>query len=308
MCVKKDNLSSSIRSGDGEKYGDIYSLIMEITGCTFGQANKKLHNLFGLEYQYKSKDKIKKTIDPLSIFKKVKRRKYIVNQDLPVYSEDIIREYSPLPHIDWIKDGIVPKAFKRFNIGYSFDRKRIVIPERKWDGEEDDYIGIMGRTTLPNAELFDIPKYYPLKKYPKGLNVYGLNENYKSIQESGYCVVFEAAKSVLKRYSRKDETGVAIGGSTITDEQARILIGLNIDIVVALDEGIPIEHVWQQCDKFYGLRNIFFIYDQHGLLKNKESPADKPNKIYNYLFKYKKQYGDMEREKLQVWQEKQMKN
>ena len=41
----------------------------------------------------------------------------------------------------WIREGVMPFACKRFNIGYSYDRKRIVIPERKWDGDDNDYIG-----------------------------------------------------------------------------------------------------------------------------------------------------------------------
>lgn len=281
---------------------------MDVLGYTFGQANKRIHNLFGLEYKYKAKSTNIYKADPLAIFKKVKKKRYIVNHGLPTYTDEIIREYSPLPHIDWIRDGIAQNAFERFNIGYSFDRKRIVIPERKWDGDDNEFVGIMGRTTIPHFEILNIPKYYPLQKYPKGLNIYGLNENYKSIQELGYVVVFEAAKSVLKRYSRKDESAVSIGGSSITEEQAKILIGLNVEIVVALDKGLSIEHIWQQCERFYGLRNVSCIFDQHELLSDKESPADKPNKIYQYMFKYRKPYIEEERKKYIAWQEKQMKN
>lgn len=300
-------MSVYIRTGEGNKKGDIFTLIMEIQDCTFGQANKYLHQLFNLTYEYKSKKTIieNNTEDPLAIFKKIKKRKVIVNQDLEIYDSNILKEYVSLPYISWIREGIMPFTCKRFNIGYCFDKKRIVIPERYWCGGDNDYIGIMGRTTVENYDMFDIAKYFPLQKYFKGSNVYGLNENYKSIQEAGYCVIFESQKSVLKRHSRKDETGGAIGNCEFTEEQVKILLSLNVDIVVCLDEGIDINHIRKECDKFYGLRNVYYIYDKWNLIKkgSKDSPADLPNKQYEFMFKYKIKYDEKERKCFQDWQE-----
>lgn len=308
ICVKKDDLLSSIRTSDGDKFGDIFFLVMELENCGFGEANKILHRLFGFQYSYKPKKEEQPKRDPLEIFRKVKRKRYRVNKELPIYQDELLREYVPMPHINWVREGITPLAFKRFNIGYCFDRKRITIPERLWYGTDSEYVGIMGRSTLPNCELFDIPKYYPLQKYPKGLNIYGLNENYKTIQESGHIVVFEASKSVLKRYSRKDGSCVSVGGTSISDEQVKILIGLNVEIVIAFDQGIAEEMVWERCNKFYGVRNISYIYDRWDILDSKESPADKPNKVYNFMFKHRVAYDDSKRKDYLDWREKQQKN
>jgi len=310
VCVKKDNLSTVIRTSEGEVKGDIFTLAMRINGSSFGQANKYLHNIFGLRYKFnpKGKDNSSKE-DPLFIFRKVKKSKYIVNQDIPIFDENELKEYIALPHIDWIREGIMPFACKRFNIGYSYDRKRIVIPERKWDGGDNEFIGISGRTVIPNYDILDIPKYTKLSQtYFKGKNVYGLNENYQTIQEQGYVIIFESQKSVLKRYSRKDGTGVAIGGCDITPEQVRILIGLNVDVIVALDNGIDINHIRQQCDKFYPIRNVSYIYDKWKLLGDKESAADQKNEIYKFLLKHRIQYDENERRLLNIWREKQVKN
>jgi len=320
VSIKKNTLKITIFQSDSEIVrGDLITLVMSIKNISFVEANKYLHKLLGLKYQYKntknkSKQEEDKT-DPLEIFKKIKRKRKSVNiNDIEIYDNTIIEEYEPVLYVDWVKeDGIMEFTRKRFNIGYSYKHKRIVIPIRYWAGEEDDYIGIIGRTTIKNFDLFDIAKYYPLKPYLKSLNLYGLQENYKGIQEAGCCVVLESEKNVLKRHSRLDETTVAIGSHNLSDEQVKILIGLNVSIIIAYDKGISLKHIRSECERFYGIRDISYIYDKHDLLKDKESPTDKPNKIYNYLLKHKIKYDEKEhKEYLKELEkekcEKQMKN
>jgi len=201
----------------------------------------------------------------------------------------------PYPHIEWIREGIMPWTCKEFNIGYSVNRKRIVVPHRYWSGDKNDYVGVMGRTVIKEWDMLDIPKYFPLKNFPKSMNIYGLQENYQAIQEAGYVVVYEAEKSTLKRHSRKDGTGVAVCCHDVSDEQVKILIGLNVDVVIAFDKGISIEHIRSTCDHFYGVRTVYYIFDKYDILKEKESPADATNKIFNYLLKYKTLYDEKER-------------
>lgn len=291
--------------------GDIFTLVMEIKGISFGKANKHIHKLLGLYYTYSSKEKEEEKNDPLQIFKKVKKKRHILDKDVPIYDESCMKEYVDLPHISWVREGILPFACKRFNIGYSYDRKRIVIPERKWDGDNNDYIGISGRTTVENYEMFDIPKYFKLSDtYPKGINIYGLNENYKTIQEAGYVVVLESQKSVLKRYSRKDGTATAIGNCELTEEQVKILISLNVEICICLDEGISLQHIRKECEKFYPIRKVSYMYDKWGLIQkgSKNSPADMPNKIYEFMKKHRTIYDEKERRLYKEWLEKQEKN
>ena len=298
IAIKKDTLKTKIFQSDSKIIrGNIFTLIMTIKDISFVDANKYLHKLFGLVYNYKNKKQSKEEskIDPLEIFKKVKRKRNKINiNDIEIFDSTIIEEYEPVLYIDWFKEGIVEFTRKKFNIGYSYKHKRIIIPIRYWSGEEDDYIGIIGRTTVKNYDLFDIPKYYPLKQYPKGINLYGLQENYKTIQEAGYVCVYESEKGVLKRHSRLDGTGVAVGSHNLSDEQVKILIGINCDIVIAYDKDIPLKHIRSECSRFYGIRNIFYIYDKHDLLKEKESPTDANNKIFNYLLKYKIKYDEKE--------------
>ena len=141
------------------------------------------------------------------------------------------------------------------------------------------------------------------------MNIYGLYENYQTIQEKRYVVVFESEKSTLKRYSRKDGTGVSIGSHTLSDEQVKILVGLNVDIIIAFDKDVSQNEVRKECEKFYGIRNFYYIYDKWGILDKKESPADRPNKQYEFMLKYKIKYDETEHKELLKWlKEKQKQN
>ena len=302
VSIQKTTLKVAIRTSQGEEYGDIFTLIMKIRNCSFGQANKYTHQLLGLPYKsYTFKAKKQQNNNPLAVFTRARRKTYDVAEEIQLIHQNDLKDYVPFPHISWVREGIMPFACHRFSIGYSFDRQRIVIPERKWDGTDDDYIGVSGRTILSEDIInnLGIPKYTKLSEhYPKGRNIYGLNENYATIQECGYVVVFEGQKSVLKRYSVKDGTAVSIGCNTLSDEQVKILIGLNVDIIIAYDKGITRNHIREECEKFYPLRNVYYIYDAWDVLQDKESPADTSNKIYQYLLRHRYHYDLKERDRL----------
>lgn len=292
------------------KPADLITLVGYNMNLSFVESVKYLHKLLGLKYQYnsrqESKDKTDK-IDPLEIFKKVKRKRNKVNiNDIEIYDSSIIEEYEPVLHIDWVReDGITEFTRKKFNIGYSHKHKRIVIPVRYWAGEEDDYIGIIGRTVIPNYDLLDIPKYYPLKQYPKSLNLYGLQENWKVIQKNNLVVLAESEKSVLKRHSRLDGTVVAVGSHNLSSEQIKILISLNVEIVIAMDQGIDINHIRSMCENFYNIRQVSYIMDKWGLLKEKEAPMDLHDKYYKFLLKHRIVYDEKEHKEYLKWKENQ---
>jgi len=299
VCVKKsETLKTIIYSKEETIRGNLYTLIMYIKNYKFIEALKYLHKELGIQYTGYKINKEEKKENPLDIFLKVKpkRKNKIDVKDIQFLDQEFISDYVPNLHISWLKEGIISKTARRFNIGYDYNSKRIIIPHRFWCGEDNEYIGIMGRSILTSlqCEVLDIPKYYPLKAYPKSINLYGLQENYKSIQEAGYVTVYEAEKSVLKRHSRLDETGVSVCSHDLSDEQVKILIGLDVDIVIAWDKDISLYHIRQTCEKFYGIRDVYYIYDKWDLLLEKDSPADAPNKIYNFLLKHKIKYDEKE--------------
>lgn len=296
LVIRKETLSVKCYSSGSEFKGDIFTLTMKIKELTFSQSLKKIHEILGLKYNGVSKSKENKK-DILNIFKKVKNRSIFYDKNLKIYNEDILSEYIQIPYIGWVREGILPNTQKEFQIGYSQNTDRITVPHRYWSGDVNDYVGVMGRTLNEDYDILKIPKYLTLKKFPKTMNLYGLQENYNTIQEAGYVNVFESEKSVLKRHSRNDKTGVAVGCHELSIEQIRILISLDVDIIVIMDKDVDINHIRSMCEPFYGIRNVYYVFDEYGMLKSKESPADKHNKVFNVLWNRKIKYDKTEHDK-----------
>lgn len=288
------SFSRGVSYEDGK---DIIDLVQYITNKNFVDSVKYLHNLFGFSYSWQKKDeKSKNKIDPLEVFKKIRRaRKKFDVSEVRILDESMLDDYSPLLHIDWFREGVMPWTAKKFGIAYSYRHKRVVIPMRHWMTGE--LLGVNMRTTIPNYKEFGISKFYITPTYQKSMNLFGLYENYDSIQKAGYVVVYESEKSVLKRDSLNDSTGVALSGKTMSDEQVRILIGLNVDIIISLDKDVPIEEVRHICERFYNIRNVYFTYDEWDLLESKDSIADKSSVVFDFLMKYKVKYNDEEHRK-----------
>lgn len=272
---------------------DIITLVQYNKSMSFVEAIKYIHKILDLPFEFKKSVQPEKKFDPLAIFKRVTNRRRVVNvDDIQVLEEELLNDFVPMLHIDWYKEGIMPWARDKFNLAYSYKRKRIVIPIYHWLTKE--LVGFNMRTTVPNYEEFGIPKYWITPTYQKSTNLYGLAENYDSIVAKKIVTVFESEKSTLKRFSLTDDTCVSLQGKSMSEEQTRILIGLNAEIVVALDKDVDINEVRFICEKFYHIRPVSYIYDKWDLLGEKDSPADKGDKIYQFLFKHRVKYDENE--------------
>lgn len=289
------NYRSFSRGIDYEDGQDLFSFVETIKKLSFIEAVKYIHKILDIPFEFKKREeKPQKKYDPLSVFKKVLscNRRIVNVDDIHVLDDKLLNDFVPMLHIDWLREGIIEKTRKKFGLAYSYRHKRIVIPHRYW--LTGQLLGFNMRTTIPNYEAFGIRKYYLTNGFNKSLNIYGLYENYNSIQKVGYAVVAESEKSCLKRDSLNDSTVVSLSGKTMSDEQVRILIGLNVEIVVALDKDVDINEVRFICEKFYHIRPVSYIYDKYDLLKDKEAPMDANNKIYQFLFKHRIKYDERE--------------
>jgi len=286
ISIKKDTLSMRIYSLDKEVKGDVYTLVMQIKKISFIGAVKFIHKILGIKYTIFSKP-IEEKKDVLKIFKdKLKSHQHYSNF-VKVYDEKVLEKYINLPNIWWVKEGILPDVQERFKLGFCPESHRITIPQRWWCGGENDFIGCKGRTILSDYEILGIPKYLALIPFYKTLNIYGLQENYKSIQEIGEVIVFESEKSVLKMATWKYDNAVSILGHELSQEQIDILIGLDVDICLAFDKDISEEFVKESCLRFRRLRRVSYIWDKHNVLKDKMSPVDVNKKVFDYLYKYR---------------------
>lgn len=286
------------RESEFNDVSDIISLVQYNKKCSFVDAVKYLHNILGLELTPYKKEEKKEKLDPLAIFKNViSRHRAIVDvAEIHAIKEEAINDYVPLLYIDWLREGVMPWAAKKFGLAYSYKYHRVVIPIRYWlDGT---LVGFNQRTTVENYEELGIRKYFLTASYRKSLNLYGLWENREEIEDKKTVVICESEKSVLKRYSRNDGTCVALQGKKLSDEQRRIIIGLNVnEVIIALDNDVPIEEVRHICEQFYHIRNVSYVKDRWNLLGDKDAPADAENKVYNFLIKHRVKYDESEHQK-----------
>lgn len=286
------------RESEFDDLSDIISLVQYNKKCSFVDAVKYIHNILGLELTPYKKEEKKEKLDPLAIFKNaISRHRAIVDvAEIQAIKEEAINDYVPLLYIDWLREGVMPWAAKKFGLAYSYKYHRVVIPIRYWlDGT---LVGFNQRTTVENYEELGIRKYFLTASYRKSLNLYGLWENREEIEDKRTVVICESEKSVLKRYSRNDGTCVALQGKKLSDEQRRIIIGLNVnEVIIALDNDVPIEEVRHICEQFYHIRNVSYVKDRWNLLGDKDAPADAENKVYNFLMKHRVMYDESEHQK-----------
>lgn len=303
VCIRNNeylDYRSFSRGIDYEDGQDLISLVETTKKVSFIEAVKYIHKVLDLPFEFKKREeKPQKKYDPLSVFTKVLRcNRRIVNvDDIKILEDKLIDDYVPMLHIDWVKEGITERTRKKFKLSYSYKHKRIIVPLRFWATGE--LLGFNQRTTVENYEEFNIKKYFITPTYPKHLNLYGLYENYDAIQKAGYVVVAESEKSVLKRDSLGDGTVVALSGKSISDEQVRILIGLNVEVVIALDNDVDINETRFICDKFKNIRKVSYIKDFMGILGDKDAPMDARNKDYQFLFDNRIDYDRNEQRKYQ---------
>lgn len=295
------NVKNWTREKDFDENADLITLVEYNQQLSFMEAIKYLHKILGLDFKWngKSQKKPKKKNDVLNmgleIFTKYSCKRKVDVSDIHVLNEELLHDYIPLLYIGWFREGVMHRSAKKFGLAYSYTRKRIIIPHRYWLTGE--LIGINARTTVDNFDEFNIKKYWITPSYKKSINIYGLWENRETIEKAGYIVIFESEKSVLKRDSLLDSTGVALSGHIISDEQVRILIGLNVEIIIAMDKDICIDEIRFICEKFYNKRRVSYIYDKYNLLNEKDSPADAKNKDYNFLFDNRVVYNAEEHRK-----------
>ena len=294
FSVLKENLYCNSFSTHLEFKGNIFELVQQMKGKTFGQSIYYIHKLLGLKYDYSKNEDDKPKDSILDFFKKYKtkpNKRSTKEKELKFYTdEEVFGMYVRCPYANWIKEGIIARTQEEFGIGYDFGSNRIVIPHRYW--KTGEIIGLIGRT-LQSAEIcdmFGIPKYFPIIPYKKGCNLYGLWENRQYIEQAKEVIVFEAEKSVLKMSSKGIRNTCCVCCHDLSEEQVKILIGLNVNIVLAYDEDIPLEFMESEAKKFKGLRNVSIVINQYDVLKDKQSPADSTLKIWEALYKRRINY------------------
>jgi len=204
---------------------------------------------------------------------------------------------------EWVDDGISPEVMAHYGIRVDSANHRIIIPHRNADGQ---LIGIRARAYDP-FEL-QYAKYSPVSidgkmyNFPTGRYLFGLYQNKDTIRRMRRVLICEGEKSVLQSatfYGVDDSYCVATCGSTITDEQADLLLDLGVeDVILGYDRDFMgrkgDEDVAEYERKLYRVIqpllpyfNVYVIFDYDHMTGYKDSPTDCGRRIFEDLWKKK---------------------
>lgn len=227
-----------------------------------------------------------------------KYKKLYSEINIPIISKTLLNTFTDYYTDEWLSDNISVEVMKHYNIKYSIDQNKIVIPHYNENG---DLIGIRGRAL--NEEDLVLGKYMPMQiggkfySHPLAYNLYGLNIVKENLKNRRTAIIFEAEKSCLQYetyFGKENNISVAVCGSTLHKYQIDLLIRNGVDkVIIAFDkeedffngESKYYSKLQKLCKKFNNLCDIGFIYDYNKKLNLKDSPTDKGKEVFLELSK-----------------------
>lgn len=278
VSINCDTLQCNVYSRDIK--GDLFYLIKVHNNWTFTKTldyicsilNVKDTNNLSLPYIFNG------------FYKKIRQN---ITRKNNTISKDVLNNFVNHPNIRFLKDNISFLTQYKFQIKYDPKTDRIIVP---WFDEKGNLVGMTGRYNF--NEIGKNPKWKTLANFSKGNFLYGIYENKSNIKEEEYVIIGESEKFVMQLDSYGYHNALALGNCNITDKQARIIKSLPVEkIILALDEGVNIEHILSQCEKLKGgifnnSKEIWCIYDNDNSILpkgSKASPSDLGKEKFEYL-------------------------
>ena len=186
----------------------------------------------------------------------------------------------------WENEGISAESLDKFQVFYDSFSDRLVYPIRDPSGK---IINVGGRTLDPLWKEKKLKKYCYFFQFGTINTIYGLSDNIESIKKRREIILFEGCKSVLMADTWGIHNTGAILTSHLSQNQAKLLIGLGCSVVFALDNDVDIRKD-RNIQKLSHYVNVSYIYDTDGLLSEKDSPVDKGKEVFERLYVSRKYY------------------
>lgn len=249
--------------------GDIIKLIMINRDLPFRDVIEGIKEVIGI-----SDVKIGKAEESfLSIFNKLGHKRKTEREEIEIYPESVLDNFSKEWNLRFLKDNISIDVQREFDIGFDDITQRITIPWRDFEG---NICGVMGRSNIDGVEN----KYLPIIAFKKSNTLYGYSENYIELCDNNI-FIGESEKFVLQLKTMGYPNAVALGGNSLSDIQIEELLALNPkNLIFCYDEGLEIEVInrnFNKLKKHMTFRNIgvYLIQDKKNkYLRNKCSPSD----------------------------------
>lgn len=271
-------------------------------GCSFNIFTlfEKRYNLLGIKYNY-YKDIILKITNGEMISQPLENgfiKQYQSEYDkynlkkpqvtFKNYNPNILNVFTFFATPEWLNDGINIKAMKRYNILYSIDQNKIIIPHYDMN---NNLIGIRGRAL--NEDDLKIGKYMPIQlgnqifSHSLSHNLYGLCNVKNNIRKYKMAIVAESEKSCLQYETMVGidrNIVVACCGSNFHKYQLDLLLSCGAEkVLIAFDKEWANNKEKEKyfsklksiCDRYKNFCKMGFIFDFQNLLKLKDSPFDR---------------------------------
>jgi len=260
--------------------GDIFSFIMTERGVSFRDVLQETKKILGLGDDWSPPKKYQLFN---GIYANVGKN---AKPELRTYDESILDQYAKCGNLRFLQSHISLESQMKFGLRYSIEAQRILIPIRDIFGS---LVGIKSRRNYETDNPED-PKYIYDLPTQKSMVLYGAHENYRHLMNADRICIFESEKATLACDSYGYNSAVSIMGSTLSSEQAKILLGFNAkEYCFMLDEGLPIETTYNNAKmlkSYAAMRECkitFFDWRDSLCVGDKESPTDGGKENFYYI-------------------------
>lgn len=260
--------------------GDIFSFISQERNVTFREVLLATKKILGLSDSWEPKKKYQLFN---GIYANIGKN---AKPELKTYDESVLDQYAKGGNLRFLKDHISLETQMKFGLLYSVESQRILIPIRDVFGS---LAGVKARRNY-ETDSEDDPKYRYEWPCAKSMLLYGAHENYQHLMNADKIVIFESEKATLACDSYGYNSAVSIMGSTLSSEQAKILLGFNAkEYCFMMDEGLDPQIIYNNAKllkSFAAMRECkitYFNWQNSLSVGEKESPTDNGKDTFYYI-------------------------
>lgn len=280
LCISPDvNLFYCFSCG---RKGNLINWMMEFEGLTFNQAVQKVAELTNSDINEYIESETMSFYKSLAKINKPKNELMVTRTILDI-EKDYNQRFSDEFPQEWVDEGIPPDELKKYNIRIDTMSNRIVYPV--FDNN-DNLISIKGRTRFSSYKQLKIMKYLNYTSLGGRLDYFqGMQQARESIKEKNEIIIFEGIKSVMKADSWGYHNCVSAETSRLNDYQIELLISMQIrDVVIAFDKDVGLKKIRENVELLKHFTNVWVIYDRWSKLDEKDSPPDKGEETFRFLY------------------------
>lgn len=217
---------------------DIFSYIITEKDATFKEVLQETRKILGLNEEWRPQQK--KLLFG-GIYENISRPNREIK--LKVYNENILDQYERNGNFMFLNDGISLAAQKFWDIRFSIEDNRIIIPIHN---EYGSLVGAKGR--LNGIPEEGEPKYIYTIPVASSQLLYGYSENYQYLYGNDIILV-ESEKSVMQAWDFGVRNIVGLGSNNLSEKQTKLLLQLQPRrIIIAMDEGLSFEQTKKNAD------------------------------------------------------------